>query len=154
MAAVPEDEKAGSLQRCRQTWGSLAGHVEPRPLDNGEWERLCVVITDSADRKTTNESLTQSIRFPLCTQANIQMRKSSEFTRALPCLFHPVVIPCDNLPNYLLGISLKCDDDLLRQWLKYVMRKFLISFSRFLFFHCSMALLLSEWLSLQVILSG
>ena len=36
MAAVPEDEKAGSLQRCRQTWGSLAGRIKPCQLVNRE----------------------------------------------------------------------------------------------------------------------
>lgn len=69
-AAIPEDKKAGSLQWCTQTWGSLAGHVKPELLVNREWETLwcdveweiLMVITDSPKRNTTKKSLTQSIK--------------------------------------------------------------------------------------------
>ena len=66
--ALPEDEKAGSLQGCTQAWGSLAGHVVPGPLVM----RKCEALGDDMGKrnrrghpwKTTNEF---SLSFPLCT---------------------------------------------------------------------------------------
>ena len=68
-AAIPEDEKAGSLQGCTQTWGSLAGHVVPGPMVMRKWGALGDDMGKRYPRghpwKTTNESLTQSIKFSI-----------------------------------------------------------------------------------------
>lgn len=56
------------------------------------WERdILVVITGSTDRKT-NESLTQSNRFSICTHDLIHIGNSSDISSELPRLSHPVDI--------------------------------------------------------------
>ena len=155
-----EDEKAGGLQWCTQTWGSLAGHVVPGPMVMRKWGALGDDMGKRYPRghpwKTTNEPLTQSIKFSII-HTWLPSRQGSRQTSQENCHIFPTLwmFPCANLPNYLLGISLECGDNFLRQSGKSPMRTFLRPVSSsLLFFNDSWAPLATEWLPVQVILSG
>lgn len=63
---IPEDEGAGSVQWCTQTWGSLPGHAEPGSLVNREWETMdCdmewgILVSPQPRTLPINHSLSQS----------------------------------------------------------------------------------------------